>query len=122
MVSIIYSPVKEVIIMEYIRYPTPEELIKNMVLLPGQPAVLYWAENIVFLPVPVSMNNEKVVDELIKGKIYWFIVSYAPMKSYSPMLAAEKGPEAMVINVSRSRVLSEVARWLKSRPEDGEQV
>lgn len=90
-------------------------MIRNMVLAPGQPAVLYWAENVVFLPVPVSLNNEKIVEELLEGRVYWFIVSFAPMPSYTPMLGAEKGPEAMVINVSRSRVLSEVARWLKRK-------
>ncbi|MEM3031701.1 MAG: hypothetical protein QXK39_02160 [Nitrososphaerota archaeon] len=119
MVSIVYSPIKEIIVMEYIKYPNAEELIRNMVLAPGQPAVLYWAEGVVFLPVPVNMNNEKIVDEMMKGRLYWFIVSFAPMKSYSPMLAAEKGPEAMVINVSRSKVLSEAARWLKDRLAEG---
>ncbi len=115
MVEIVYNPVKEIVILEYIVYPTAEELIKNMLLPPGQPAVLYWAEGVVFLPIPLAVNNTKVVEELMKGRIYWTSVSFAPMATYSHMLSAEKGPEAMVINVSRSPTLSQVARWLKER-------
>lgn len=115
MVEIIYNPIKQVVIMETVRYPTADELVKNMILPPGQPAVLYWAEGIVFLPIPLPMNNTKAIEELLSGKIYWMSVSYAPMPTYSAMLSAEKGPEALVINVSRSGVLTQVAKWLKER-------
>jgi len=101
--------------MEYIKYSSPEELLKNMILPPGQPAVLYWAEGVVFYPVPLLPNNEIVVEELLKGKIYWTIVSFAEMRNYSNMVAAEKGPEAIVINVSKSRILKEVAKWLSEK-------
>lgn len=115
MVEIIHSPVKQVVIMEYVRFPSAEELVKNMILPPGQPAVLYWAEGVVFLPVPLPTNNTKVVEELLNGKVYWMSVSFAPMPSYSAMLSAEKGPEALVINVSRSSLFTQIARWLKDR-------
>ena len=116
MVEIIHSPVKQLIIMEYIRFPNAEELVKNMILQPGQPAVLYWAEGVIFLPIPVPANNTKVIEELLNGRTYWMSVSYALMPTYSTMISAEKGPEALVINVSRSHLLSQVARWLKERP------
>ncbi len=121
MVTITYSPIKEVVIMEYIKYSSPEELVKNMILSPGQPAVLYWAEGVVFYPIPLVPNNERIVDELLKGRIFWSVVSFAAMPSYSTMIAAEKGPEALVINVSRSRVLSEVARWLGEQLKENQQ-
>nr|BAL53430.1 hypothetical conserved protein [uncultured crenarchaeote] len=115
MVEIVHQPVKELVIMEYIRFPSAEELVRNMLLPPGQPAVLYWAEGVVFLPIPVPTNNAKVVEELLNGRVFWMSVSFAPMANYSPMLSVEKGPEAMVINVSRSSLLTQVARWLKSK-------
>ena len=116
MVSVVYSPIKEVVVMEYIRYDSPEELLRNMILPPGQPAVLYWAEGVVFYPVPLLPNTNRVVEELLNnGRIYWSIVSFADMQEYSSMVAAEKGPEALVINVSRSKVLREVAKWLRER-------
>jgi len=118
-VEIIYNPIKSIVILEYIKYSTAEELVKNLLHPPGQPAVLYWAEGVVFFPIPLAANNTKVVEELMSGKIYWMSVSFAPMAVYSPMLSAEKGPEAMVINVSRSQTLSQVARWLKERLETG---
>lgn len=118
-VEIVYSPVKAIVILEYIKYSTAEELIRNLLLPPGQPAVLYWAEGVVFFPIPLAANNTKVVEELMNGRIYWMSVSFAPMTAYTPMLSAEKGPEAMVINVSRSQTLSQVAKWLKERLQAG---
>ena len=118
MVSITYKPIQEVVVMEYIKYDTPEELLRNMILLPGQPAILYWAEEVVFYPVPLMPNNTKIVEELLNGRIYWTIVSFAEMREYSSMVAAEKGPEAVVINVSRSKVLREVAKWLRERVKE----
>ncbi|MEM4408344.1 MAG: hypothetical protein QXI19_06340 [Candidatus Caldarchaeum sp.] len=119
MVEIVYSPVKTIVIMEYVKYSTAEELIRNLLLPPGQPAVLYWAEGVVFFPTPFAANNTKVVEELMNGRIYWMSVSFAPMTAYTPMLSVEKGPEAMVINVSRSQTLSQVAKWLKERLQAG---
>ncbi len=115
MVNVTYKPIQEVVIMEYIRYNTPEELLKNIILLPGQPAILYWAEEVVFYPVPLMPNNEKIIEELLNGRVYWTIVSFAEMREYSGMVAAEKGPEAVVINVSRSRVLRSIAKWLREK-------
>ncbi|MCS6769822.1 MAG: hypothetical protein NZ570_05235 [Candidatus Caldarchaeum sp.] len=115
MVEIVYNPVKEIVVLEYIKYPTADELIRNMILPPGQPAVLYWADGVVFLPIPLVANNTKVIEEIMNGRLYWMSVSFAPLPNYSQMLSAEKGPEALVINVSRSQTLSTVARWLKQR-------
>lgn len=115
MVTVSHRPIKEVVILDYVKFPSAEELVKNMVIQPGAPAVLYWAEGVVFLPVPLNPNNEKVVEELMEGRVYWMVVSFAPMPTYSSMLSVEKGPEALVVNVSRSKTLSGVARWLKER-------
>ena len=120
MVTVTYSPIKEVVVMEYIKYQSPEELLKNLILPPGQPAVLYWAEGVVFHPIPLLPNNDKIIEELIKGRVYWSIVSFAEMPQYSGMLAADKGPEALVVNVSRSRVLRSVAKWLSERLRESE--
>jgi hypothetical protein len=119
MVTVTYRPIKEIVILDYVKFPTAQELVKNMVIQPGAPAVLYWAEGVVFLPVPLNPNNEKVVEELMEGRGYWMAVSFAPMPTYSSMLSAEKGPEALVVNVSRSKTLSSVARWLKERLAEG---
>jgi hypothetical protein len=119
MVTVSHRPIKEVVILDYVKFPNAQELVKNMVIQPGAPAVLYWAEGVVFLPVPLNPNNEKVVEELIEGRVYWMVVSFAPMPTYSSMLSAEKGPEALVVNVSRSKTLSSVARWLKERLAEG---
>jgi len=117
-VEIRYSPIKEIVIMEYIKYQSTSELVRNVILPPGQPAVLYWAQNVVFWPIPLLPVNEKVAEELIGGRIFWTVVSFAEMDQYTPMLSAEKGPEAIVVNVSRSKLLNEVAAWLKERQNE----
>ena len=121
MVTVTYNPIKEVVVMEYIRYQSPEELLRNIILPPGQPVILYWAEGVVFHPIPLLPNNDKIIEELIKGRVYWSIVSFAEMPQYSGMISAEKGPEALVVNVSRSRVLRSVAKWLNERLKEPEE-
>lgn len=114
MVEVIYRPIRRIVIMECIKYSTVEELLQNLMLAPGQPIILYWAEGVLFIPVPAPITSEFFSRELADGNVYWLSVSFTEMNEYSPKISAEKCPEANVINVSKSPSLSIVARWLKS--------
>lgn len=114
MVEVIHRPLQRIVIMECVRYGSPEELLQNLVLAPGQPAVLYWADGVLFIPVPAPMASDFFSRELADGNIYWISVSFTSMEAYQPRISAEKGPEAAVINVSNSPSLMAVARWLKN--------
>jgi len=113
MVEIIYRPIQQLIILECIKYKSPSELLQSLILAPGQPAVLFWAEGVLFLPVPLSPSVDFFAEELAKGRIYWTSVSFTLMSEYQDSILIEKGPEARVINVSSSPTLKDVAKWLK---------
>ncbi len=113
MVEIIYRPIQQLIILECIKYKSPSELLQSLILAPGQPAVLFWAEGVLFLPVPLSPSVDFFAEELAKGRIYWTSVSFTLMSEYQDNILVEKGPEARVINVSSSPTLKDVAKWLK---------
>lgn len=118
MVEIIYRPIQQIIILECIKYKSPSELLQSLVLAPGQPVILFWAEDVLFLPTPISPSMEFFAEELAKGRIYWTSVSFTLMPVYQDKILTEKGPEANVINVSSSPTLREVAKWLKENYEN----
>ncbi len=113
MVEIIYRPIQQLIILECMKYKSLSELLQSLVLAPGQPAVLFWAEDVLFLPTPLSPSMEFFAEELTKGRVYWMSVSFTLMPEYRDKVLVEKGPEVSIINVSSSPTLREVAKWLK---------
>ncbi|MEM2910745.1 MAG: hypothetical protein QXO01_06760 [Nitrososphaerota archaeon] len=117
MVEIIYRPIQQLIILECIKYKSPSELLQSLILAPGQPAVLFWAEGVLFLPAPLSPSAEFFAEELTKGRMYWTSISFTLMPGYQDKILIEKGPEASVINVSSSPTLRQVAKWLKENYE-----
>lgn len=115
LVQIVYRPIREIVVMEYVRYDSPEELVMNTLWVPGQPATLFWAEGVVFLPVPLLPSTDTIANDFRKGRVYWTSVSYAPMPDYKVRISVEMGPEVSIINVVKNETLRKVALWLKER-------
>jgi len=114
----VYRPLKEVVVMEYVQYPTAEALIHNLMpaVRAGQPVALLWAEGVVFSATFVQPDTESVARELIEGRVYCSGVQFALMTSYTPTLRVG-GIELPVNQVSPNPTLSQVARWLKKRAQ-----
>lgn len=114
MVEIIYKPIKELIIMERVRYEKPEVLASSLAMniRAGHPVALLWCEGIVFFAVPLSPDTDSVAQEYLKGRVLWSSVVYAPMPSYQPMVKVGT-IEVPVMDVSPNPTMQEVARWLK---------
>lgn len=119
MVNVTFRPLKEIIIMDYTLYEKPESLatILGLSISSGQPAILSWAEGIVFIPAPIPIDTEKVAAEYLEGRIYWTTVAFAPMATFQPSIKVS-GLEIPIIDSSVNPIIRDVARWLKGRKSD----
>ena len=62
----------------------------------------------------------KLVEDFLKGRLYYVGVNFALMDKYEPFLTykSQQGEIAVpIINVSSSQMLSELAKWLKTQPD-----
>ena len=114
-VRVTYKPIKEIVILEAIRYSSVEDFVRSLepALKAGQPVVLLWAEGIVLQHSPLPPTTEFLVKEHIKGRVYWSHVAYAPMPKYESTIKV--GALEIPIIKAEAPALIEAARWLKAR-------
>jgi hypothetical protein len=117
MFDIVCRPPKELIILECTHYPSVEALSKiaAIVISTGESVVLKWAEGVVFTYSPIAPSTELLVDEYIKGKVYWSDVIYAIMPEYKQSIRVST-LDIPIIDVSPNPLLCEAARWMKKQP------
>ena len=120
-IKITYRPVKEIVILECVSY-TLESLMKTVatVIGTGAPIVLNWAEGVVFAVTALPIEEELLEDRL-KGTVYWASVAYASMPKYEPHLKAS-GIEVSIFDVSAHTELRSVAKWLRERSKTESRV
>ncbi|MEM2129864.1 MAG: hypothetical protein QXZ70_04620 [Candidatus Bathyarchaeia archaeon] len=114
-VKIIYKPAKEIIIMDYFQFPV-EKLNQMFARLihSGLPIAAQWAEGVLFVYSPLIPDTDELMENFLKGKIFWSSVSFALMPKYSLSVKVD-GIEVPIIDVSNHHVLREAARWLKEQ-------
>ena len=90
--AIRYEPFKEIVIMEYTRFQTPDHLARFLsVAAGGKPTGVYWAEGVAFFYYPIAANTEAATKILIEQKtVYWAFVSYAVMPEYRPVIETKE--------------------------------
>jgi len=116
MFDIVCQPPKQLIILECTRYPTLEALSKvvAVVISAGESLILKWAEGVVFSYSPIAPSTDLLLNEYVKGKVYWSDVVYALMPEYKQTIRVST-LDIPVIDVSPNPLLSEVAKWMKKR-------
>ena len=114
-INIQYEPLKEIAIMEYIRFPTPDDLARFLsVAAGGKPTGVYWAKGVAFFYYPVPTTTEVATKALMEEKkLYWAFVSYALMPEYRPIIETKEKIMAPVIDMTSSVLFQKVAQWLK---------
>jgi len=117
MVKITYEPFKEVIIKEYIRFEKIEYLIYIFAQLraSGAPVALNWANGLVFVYSPLPPENDQLIEEFLKGRIYWTNVSFAEMPEYKAVYETKQKVQVPIVNVSSSPIIGQVTEWLKQQ-------
>jgi hypothetical protein len=110
-----YEPRKEVIIHEYTKYDSDEDLISAAIR--GLPTgsvltALRWVDGVLlsFNALPI---NEVTTKELIEGRLYWDHVSFASMPEYKDQIITKTGITVVIGNVSNNPVFAAIAEFIK---------
>ena len=117
MVKITYEPITEIVIKEYIRFEKIEDLIYifAQARASGSPVSLSWANGLVFVNCALPPETEDIMNDLLKGKIYWTSVSFAEMPEYKPLIATRERVQVPIINMSSSPIIVQIMDWLKQQ-------
>jgi len=116
MLDIVCRPPKQLIILECTRYPSVEALSKivAVIISTGESVILKWTEGVVFSYTPIAPSTDLLLDEYVKGRVYWSDVVYALMPEYKQTIRVGT-LDIPVIDVSPNPLLSEAARWMKKQ-------
>ncbi len=114
MVEIIHEPLKRIVVREIVKYESPQQLVNALafIMKMGQPILLTWAEGVVFVSQPIP--PPEMPEEYVRGELYIASISFAPMSEYSNNVKSGN-VEMGVIDVSRSPLSQELARFLRSK-------
>jgi hypothetical protein len=114
-IKIIYKPAKEIVILDYFQFSM--EKLNQMfarIIQSGLPISAQWAEGVLFIYFPLVPDTNELMENYLKGRIYWSSVSFALMPKYTSSIKVG-GIEVPVIDVSEHPVLNETAKWLKEQ-------
>jgi len=116
-INVLYEPFREIAIMEYIRFSTPDDLARFAnIAAGGKTAGLYWAGGVAFLYYPLPTTTDTIARVLVEDKkVYWSFVGYALMPEYRPIIETKEKIMVPVINMAPSTLFQTVAKWLKER-------
>jgi hypothetical protein len=114
-IEVKYEPRKEVIIHEYTKYSSHQELIDASAK--GLPAgsvltALRWVGG-VLLAFNAMQINPVTTQELIEGRLHWDHVSFASMPEYQEQVITNAGVTVVIGNVSGNPVFAEIAKFLR---------
>ncbi len=118
-VKIIYRPAKEIVILDFFQFS--KDALDQMfarLIQSGMPVMAQWADGVIFIHFPIAPETDDLMENYLKGRIFWNSVNFALMPKYSPSIKVG-GLEIPVLNVSNHPILTEVAKWLRkqAKPE-----
>lgn len=116
MVEIIEKAPKKLVVGESIFYKKYDDLAAMVALAAasGHPIALNWSDGVVYIPLPAYSDSDIMVEKYLEGEMHWASVAFSIMEKFEGKIRVQ-GLEIPVIDVSRSKVMSEVASWLKNR-------
>jgi len=112
-VEIIYRPAKQIVILDYYQF-TKDTLAQMFarIIQSGLPIMAQWAEGVLFVHFPLTPDTNDLMENYLKGKIFWGSVNFALMPEYTPAIKVA-GFEVPVTDVSKHSILREASIWLK---------
>jgi len=116
-IRIVYQPPREIVVLDYFQFSKEnlsQMFAKN--IHSGLPVVAYWAEGVLFVYFPLIPDTNDLMENYLKGRIYWSSVNFTLMPKYSSSIKVS-GLEIPVVNVSEHEVMREVAKWLRKQAE-----
>ena len=119
-VKIIYKPAKQIVILDYFQFS--KDTLTQMfarIIQSGLPVMAQWAEGVLFVHFPLTPDTNELMENYLKGKLFWGSVNFALMPEYAPFIKVS-GLEVPVIDVSRHAMLREAAGWLRKHAKQEE--
>src|SRR5438067_10375329 len=115
--QITHEPLKRNVVRKLIKYDNTQQLLNafSFIMKMGQPVLLTWAENMVFVSQPIPPSD--MPEEYARGELYIASISYAPMSEFVHNVKSGN-IEMPVIDVSRSPLSQELAKFLKAKLDD----
>jgi len=114
-VKVIYKPAREIVILDYFQFST--EKLNQMfarIIQSGLPVMAQWAEGVLFIYYPLLPDTNDLMENYLRGRIFWSSVNFALMPKYAPSVKVT-GLEIPVLDVSDHPILREVTKWLRER-------
>lgn len=112
-IEIVVSPIKKIVIFECTKLPITEFFKRvELIAMSGQPIALNWSGGIVFFGAPYQPNSDIIIEQALKGTIYWGAVLFSPMPNYQPIKKVG-AREVPIIDQTSIPYLRQVAQWLK---------
>jgi len=71
-----------------------------------------WAEGVLFIYFPLVPDTNDLMENYLKGRIFWSSVNFVLMPKYAPSIKVS-GLEVPVVDVSEQPILRESAKWLR---------
>jgi len=117
-INIHYEPFKEIVILEYMKFNTPDDLARFLnVAAGGKPTGVYWANGVAFFYYPMPTATEIATKALLEEKkVYWAFVGYALMPEYRLIIETREKIMVPVIDMSSNPLFKKAAQWLKEHP------
>jgi hypothetical protein len=114
-VEIIYRPAREIVILDYFQFSKARlDQMFGRVISSGFPVMAQWAEGVLFIYFPLVPDTNDLMENYLKGRIFWSSVNFALMPDYASSIKIS-GLEVPVVDVSEHQVLRESAKWLRER-------
>jgi len=109
-----YEPRKEIIIHEYTKYDSPEELIDSLVrgAPAGSIAALRWADG-VLLSFNALPNDPITTKEILEGRVHWNHANFSLMPQYKEQIITKSGVTIVIGDVSKNSSFQAVAEFIK---------
>ena len=114
MIEVILQPRKQVIIHEYVKYNTAEDLVKSATLgfPPGSViGPLNWADGVLMSFVPYPINMEITIKELMQGRVHWDQLSFALLDTCAQVRT--DNATATVRDVSNHSTFKAIAKFVR---------
>ncbi len=117
-VKIHYEPFKEIAVLEYTRFNSPDDLARFLNVAAGGKATgVYWAKGVAFFYYPLSSGTETAAKVLLEQKkVYWAFLGYTLMPEYRQIIETKERIMIPVIDMSQSMMLQKAAEWMKQQP------
>jgi hypothetical protein len=117
-VVISYEPFRQVVVMEYMRFKSADDLARFLnVAAGGKPTGIYWANGVAFFYYPLASNTELATRALIEErKVYWAFAGFALMPEYRSILETREKIMMPIVDLSSSPLFLKASEWLKQQP------